>query len=234
MESRIENGAGISIESETGTRIENKTGVENECAVKRVTRIGIETRPMEITIDRYKRKNQSFCIRAAAAAGMNYKGKSPKKQVQNNNTCHDNFLWEGKPLRNVTRYGASLSGSPFSHAYGGGGQAPRLHSDPALAVFRQTFLYSVLTYTLTAEDDPGNIAESSKESIVCWFGSLLRLSTEPSTKLLDGLVQSVESPVDPRPGRSPDLNQSVLFTGEQSKKSVSKGNRKNLNYGKEY
>ncbi|GBP64641.1 hypothetical protein EVAR_42591_1 [Eumeta japonica] len=38
----------------------------------------------------------------------------------------DNFLWEGKPLRNITRYGASLSGIPFLYAYGNGGQAPPL------------------------------------------------------------------------------------------------------------
>ncbi|GBP13595.1 hypothetical protein EVAR_6936_1 [Eumeta japonica] len=38
----------------------------------------------------------------------------------------DRILWEGKPLRNVTRYGASLSGVPFSHAYISGGQAHSL------------------------------------------------------------------------------------------------------------
>lgn len=32
----------------------------------------------------------------------------------------DNVLWEGKRLRYVTRCGASLSGFPFSHAYGRG------------------------------------------------------------------------------------------------------------------
>ncbi|GBP68799.1 hypothetical protein EVAR_36561_1 [Eumeta japonica] len=44
------------------------------------------------------------------------------KLIETGNVCD----CEGKPLRNATRYGASLSGFPFSHAYGSGRQARRL------------------------------------------------------------------------------------------------------------
>ncbi|GBP55413.1 hypothetical protein EVAR_45736_1 [Eumeta japonica] len=80
MESRIENGARISIESETDTETKNGLGFKTSLGSS-VSRIRIENDTgIENDINRYKRKKNY--VHAGAAAGINYMSKSPTRKYR--------------------------------------------------------------------------------------------------------------------------------------------------------
>ena len=64
-----------------------------------------------------------------------------KKKLKIRYFWSGNFLWEGKLLCYVTRYGVSLSGFPFSHAYGSSSRLLLSHCHLTAVVVYRTDVY---------------------------------------------------------------------------------------------